>query len=288
MTRTLDLLSQASRRMPPWLERPVVRVAAEGFYWLAKEKRNAALQNHHVVSSFAGSDVPNRLSPRQTVRRAFRVQVANYLEMFRSPGFCERSLLKRISMDGLELLDEAMRAGRGAVLLGPHMGDWEMSGLALAERGYDLTVVTGVQMNRTLTGGLRSFKEDRGIDVVTPQDSYRELFRKLSRGGVVALLLDGDVFDKGIPVRFFGHHALFPTGPVRLARRAGAPLLLAYSVRNPDGTVQFRIFDRLEPPSGCAESVMPRVVRRIEPVIASHLDQWCATKRIWEFQGGAR
>jgi KDO2-lipid IV(A) lauroyltransferase len=150
--------------------------------------------------------------------------------------------------------------------------------------GYRLHVVAGVQMNRLLTGALREFKEHRGITVVNPHDSYRQLYRALGANGIVALLLDGDIFRGGSAVTLFGRRAELPNGAVRLARGTGAPIIGAYC-RNTGGS---RHFIHVEPIIGFGEieglsdaEALEHVSRAAERFIGANYDQWCVFRDFW-------
>jgi KDO2-lipid IV(A) lauroyltransferase len=45
-----------------------------------------------------------------------------------------KSVLPRVRWTGLGHFEEAMQAGKGVILLSPHLGCWEMGGQALAEK----------------------------------------------------------------------------------------------------------------------------------------------------------
>jgi lauroyl/myristoyl acyltransferase len=278
---------RAGRRIPSWLDAPLVDVVSRGFSWLAHEKHEAVLHNHRMVHSAMVRAGRAGHPPADSAGRALRVQAANYLEMLRAPGMSREVLRARVRMTGVEVLDEALALGRGAVLIGLHMGDWESSGLALAERGYRLAVVAGTQMNPAWSPHLRRFKESFGIQVVSPADSYRTLYRALQRGGVVALLVDGDLFRRSATVPFFGMPARFPLGPSLLSLRTGAPMVLGYSLRRDRWDVSFHVGGRLDPLPARPEAATARLARRLEQVLADHLDQWCATRRLWEGETAA-
>ena len=47
-------------------------------------------------------------------------------------------------------LGHALEGGKGALLVGTHLGSWDLAGLALAARGRELYVVAGQQMVKSL------------------------------------------------------------------------------------------------------------------------------------------
>jgi len=191
-----------------------------------------------------------------------------------------------VRFHGSELLYRALAQGRGLVLTLPHLGSWELTGLAAARLGFQLHVVTGVQLHPLLSRAVRALKESDRIRVSTPSDGFRPLLRTLRGGGIVVLLVDGDVRTRTIEAPFFGRATHFPAGPALLARRAGAPLLHGHAARRSDGTHELS-FDALDEPD--PELPIRRDLERLtasmagaqERNIERHLTQWCIFRPIW-------
>lgn len=181
---------------------------------------------------------------------------------------------------GAERLYRALASGRGAVVTVPHLGNWELAGLTMARLGFQIHVVTGVQFHAAVSRAVRAAKEADRIAVSTPEDGFMPLLRTLRRGGLVVLLADGDVFARGETFLFFGAPAEFPLGPALLSRRAGAPLVHAYAIRERDRgqRIVFESVDYPDPTCPVAEDVTrltEGVVRALERAVAANVSQWC-------------
>ena len=94
--------------------------------------------------------------------------------------------------------------------------------------------------------------------------------------------------DEGLEVAFFGHPARTRFGPLKLAERAGAPVLIALPRRHPDGrghTLTIHPPLRLETGSTGDEEVLRRNLQRvtteIEKGIREAPGQWVWTHRRW-------
>ena len=97
------------------------------------------------LAQIAASGHPALTSARareRTARRMFESLPLSWIEYFaearadgggRSPSF-----------RGAELLYRALVRGRGAVIAAPHLGSWELAGLALARLGLEVHAVSGV------------------------------------------------------------------------------------------------------------------------------------------------
>ena len=198
-----------------------------------------------------------------------------------------RELDSRFRFRGMETLYRALEAGRGVILSTPHIGNWELGVLALARLGFRVHVVTGVQFHPGATHAARARKERERILVSTPGDGFMPLLKTLRRGGIVALLTDGDTFARSLRAEFFGASVPFPIGPALLMRRAGAPLVHAHAERDARGD-HVVCFDGVE----WADRALPlrRDLRRItgllvaaqERVIAARVEQWCLFRPVFE------
>ena len=191
----------------------------------------------------------------------------------------KRTLDTKFRFEGMELLYAALSRGRGAVVAAPHVGNWELAGIAMARLGHRVHVVTGVQFHPRLSGAARALKGRERILVSTPQEGFRPLLGTLREGGIVVLLADGDVFTRSLETEFFGRRVPLPVGPALLARRAKAPILFAHAGRRAARhLVSFDGMEAPDPELPVKEDLL-RLTRLVaeqqERTIAAHLDTWC-------------
>lgn len=247
---------------------------------LDRSRRDAVLAN---LSTMAASGHPLLRAGPDRIRAARAIFVSYHrflFEFLAQRRFATAPLDGRLRLEGAEILYRALARGRGAVVAAPHTGNWELAGLALARLGFRVHAVTGVQLHPFLSDAVRALKESSGIRVSTTADGFGPLLATLRRGGLVVLLVDGDVFDRGLDAPFFGRARPFPAGPAILARRAKAPLLHAHAERLPDGTHRVAIdgVDEADPALPLAldlARLTERVARAQERNIAAHVTQWC-------------
>ena len=113
--------------------------------------------------------------------------------------------------------------------------------------------------------------------------------RALGAGRSVLVLLDQRARgDEGLSVQFFGRPAHTRFGPVKLADRLGAPVLLAFARRDLDGRRHRLTIERpfpLEPGGAREETILQRnlqaITERFEREIRSCPGQWIWTHRRW-------
>ena len=148
------------------------------------------------------------------------------------PG--ERSLDLLKDVRGRELLEQAKAAGKGVIVLAPHLGNWEMVGLYLNACGlgpsYQLYQPPDDPQLDALIFKARS--RMGATMVATDNKGVAELLRALRAGHIIGILPDqvpGDGGGEHVP--FFGHPALTMTLLTRLQQKTGALVVAAFAER---------------------------------------------------------
>ena len=136
-----------------------------------------------------------------------------------------------VTIEGLPLVDRALHAGRGCVLLGSHLGSFDL--LMLARRAMGERPVS-VMMRIDPHSRVRRIAgiDDGEVSLISlgRPDSYLRAHEALSLGGVVALLADRVDSAANLPVQFMGRTAAMPTAPHILAARSEAPILMFFGI----------------------------------------------------------
>jgi len=204
-------------------------------------------------------------------------------EFFRLPHLERDELMNAVETEGFEHLEAAAARGRGVVVTCCHVGNWELAAVVLAQRGYRVHAVAGVQLSRWLTGAVRETKSELAIHTVSPDDGFRKLLPALEHGDLVALMVDGDVYRHGMPVEMFGRETSFPAGPGVLAQRTGASIICGYCARVAPGRFRIVIEPALEPEQFESAAALNQAVAALtERHVRAHVDQWCIFRPLWE------
>jgi KDO2-lipid IV(A) lauroyltransferase len=270
-------LTSCIARLPAWLGYALADLAT-GIHWACfPGRRHAALANLAVILPRA-----SRRDRARIARRMMRSYNRMMYEFFRLPHLSREELLASVEVDGREHLERAIARGRGVVITSTHIGNWELAGVMIAQLGYPLHAVAGVQLSRWLSGAVRDAKSELSITTISPEDGFRKILRALDHNDPVALMVDGDLYQHGHTVEWFGRPTPFPAGPGVLAQRTGALIIAGYCSRTADG--RFRVV--MEPPIDPAAfattaELHQAVAAAAERHIRAHLDQWCIFRRLW-------
>lgn len=152
----------------------------------------------------------------------------------------DRPLGARVTWQGAELIDQALDAGHGLVLLTPHLGSFEVCAQAIAERWGQRTTLTAMYRpaRQDWLRTLQQTARNRPGLATAPAAlaGVRQMIRALRRGECVGVLPD-QVPPEGMGVwaPFFGRPAYTMTLAARLVQQTGASWLLIWAERLPRG-----------------------------------------------------
>lgn len=138
-----------------------------------------------------------------------------------------------VQWEGGELVDAARGAGRGVVFLTPHLGCFEITAQAYAERFGAVTVLYRPARKPWLRDLVATARTRPNLTAApTTLAGVRQMLRVLRAGGAVGLLPD-QVPPQGMGVwaPFFGAPAYTMTLPARLVQQTGAVPLLIWGER---------------------------------------------------------
>ncbi len=188
----------------------------------------------HANAALAGVSVADR---RASVAEAGRL-VSELPRLWLRPA--DRPIADPVRWDGLETLQALLDQGRGLVLLTPHLGSFEVSAQAYAERfgaQQPITVLYRPARKRWLRE-LEETARARPALATAPATlaGVRQMLRALKRGETVGLLPDQVPPDgMGVWVPFFGQPAYTMTLAARLVQQTGAAVGLLWTERLPGG-----------------------------------------------------
>ena len=186
-----------------------------------------------------------------------------------------------VSGPGLAALESAHDAGKGAIIVSGHFGQWEAIRSALKARGMETGAVYRPQTNRHYERRLLSGIEAGGKPILaTGKIGTRALVRHIREGGFIAILLD-EKYPDGARLPFLGHPALTSLVAAQLALKYDLPMVPAFGTRIGDGT-KFNVeFDAVIPPSDgltMTQAFNDNLSKRVH----ADPDQWYWMLRRWK------
>ncbi len=196
-----------------------------------------------------------------------------------------RALALIHKVEGLDLLRAAHAEGRGVIMLGPHLGHWELTGLYLntAGCGQNSQLFQAPEDPRFARLIYEARSRSGSHMVPTDQKGVGVLLQALRRGEVIGILPDQVPPDSGGEFApFFGMPALTMTLACRLQQKTGARMLMTFSRREFQPKQGFTLVIQEPDPSIYAKDMSEAVAglnRSIEQLMAGVPEQYQ-----WEYK----
>jgi len=223
-------------------------------------------------------------------RRCFRHLGTAALEMAVAPRLdvAEFDRLVDCSGDALAAMDRASASGKGAVVVGAHLGNWELQAWGVARHGLPLHAVGKENVDPRLTRLIDRFRALGGVRNIWrgQPGAAVALLRALRKGELLAMLIDQDTSVQNVFVPFFGRPAATPRAAADLVLRTGAAAVVCLIHKREDGTYRASSEEVEVPRTGDAErdavELTARFTGRIEAAIRAHPEQWVWMHQRWK------
>ncbi len=257
-------------------------IGAAAFH-LLKRRRRIAIEN----LTLALGPAPGGLPAETVARRAFEQLGRSFLEFLAIPAHRREDLRARIEFVGFEPFQEWGRAGRGAVALTGHFGNWELLGMFGGMELAPVKYLLPRQTNPASDEYLNEIRRRAGVEPIVIGHGMRAGLRALKEGAFLGMLPDQDARRAGIHVPFFGRLASTHTGPARLAIAANAPIGVAVIERSGRGRFRARVLRVLVPNRSAEEEAEVRrltaeITEALEEAIRGRPDHWYWIHRRWK------
>ena len=192
-----------------------------------------------------------------------------------------------LSAEQKTLVAEALSGGKGVVLVGGHIGNWELLSHAYARAGLPMNAIAKPLYDPRLTVLADKMRAQFGTKILWRGETSvgKDMLRVFKRGEILGLLIDQDTRVQGTFVPFFGRPAYTPIAAAALALRFEAPIILSWAHRYPEGfevhVERFRFT-----PSGDSErdvqELTAQLTAKLEKAIRARPAQWVWLHKRWK------
>lgn len=193
---------------------------------------------------------------------------------------------------GLSRLEEAVRGGKGLLLLTGHLGNFIVIGHYLRSLGFPMTFVAKRLANKYVNREIESVYGRHGSTIIPvqgfkndPQAGIR-FYRSLKRGDIVVVLVDQDAGPEGYRSAFFGLPTFLPSGTSRFAYRAGSPVATGFATRE-RGQLVVEIqppidYSSAGSPDAAEKIILDEYSRRLEKKVRTAPEQYFWFHKKWK------
>jgi predicted LPLAT superfamily acyltransferase len=133
-----------------------------------------------------------------------------------------------------EILDRQIESGQGCILLGSHLGSFEvLRTIGVTQKEFPLKVLMDIAHNEKITVFFDALNQKIASTVIVPDrpDTLLRVKESLDAGYLIGILGDRPTSDgKTAQCEFLGAPATFPAGPVLLAAMMHCPVILFFGI----------------------------------------------------------
>jgi KDO2-lipid IV(A) lauroyltransferase len=239
----------------------------------------------HLGWAFEQTPAPEREALAVRVFEHLGQGVAEVVNARKVPGLID---YVQLEPDGRRVLDEVLARGQGVVFVTGHVGNWELMARGLAALGYPINTIGQKSYDPRLTRLLARFRDEGRVHTLWrgEADLVERMVEVLRRGQIMGLLIDQDTDVPGAFVDFFGRPTWTPTAAALLARKTGAPVVMGFNHRRPEGGLQIGIAElaksALEELPAAVAADTQAMSRAIEAHIRAHPAEWVWMHRRWK------
>jgi lauroyl/myristoyl acyltransferase len=268
----IDVAAAVGSRLPARLTHGLAVVGGT-LEWLMRPglRRTLAINLSHAIG--APPDSP-------TVRRAVRHEIVN--EARRSADLLwaigdRAAFLDSVRVDGADRAASTARRGDGMLLVGTHLGGWEVATpVPAVVVPVPTTVITA---DDWLAWGIDHVRDAAGLHTIRT-DGVLAALRVLRRGECLLLLGDHalDPRTRRLRVEFCGSAAELPAGVVTLARLARSPIVTFDVLPLGPRRWLVTVGEPIEPPATAddEQAVLQTLADRWTATIRAHPEHWSA------------
>jgi phosphatidylinositol dimannoside acyltransferase len=219
----------------------------------------------------------------RATRRAFRSYAKYLADVMRMADLTPEATARLVSIDNIEILDEARAGGTGVLICTVHVGGMDLIGPGLQIHGEVLHVVADDTTYGRLYDHLKQIRARHGLYLIGWRN-LRGIFKALRARQNLVLFCDGGFRRGDVPVEFLGEATTFPIGPASLSARTGAPMVPVYCQRTADDRFRARGLPIIH----CASEEPAEVFRATQAladalggVIREDPSQWYMFRPVW-------
>jgi predicted exporter/lauroyl/myristoyl acyltransferase len=270
------------RHLPVVVIRTLAKWGAAIYWRAAARRREFVIQNLRPVLN---DDAGAAASAARALFTEFALKIAD-LWRYEGGAALDNWVMR---WRGWEIYHAAEARGKGVLLVTPHLGNWEIGGAYLPQKGFKLIVLTQPEPDPGLTELRQASRARWGVEtIVVGEDAFAfiEIVKRLQEGATVALLMDRPARPTAVTVNLFGRPFSASIAAAELARASGCAILPVCIVRTAEGyegEIRTEIpYDRARIGNRAARiQLTQKIMSVFEPRIRQYITQWYHFVPIW-------
>ena len=253
----------------------LLKFIAAYYLFFSKRANKALIQFFSKIRLSRPSSIINRYKAFDNFGQSLIDKMATYMGTGKKLTF---------DFDNEKKLHELAAAGKGAILLGAHLGNWEIAGQLLHRIDTTIHIVMLDNEHKRIKSLLEKHASGKTYSIIPISEDITFVIKikeALDNGGFVCM--HADRFMKGmrtLKTELLGQEATFPLGPFYMGSRLGAPVAFVYAMKDSKYHYQFSCSEdyRDEKP----QELLEKYVDHLEEKAKKYPHQWYNFYDFWK------
>jgi lauroyl/myristoyl acyltransferase len=187
-----------------------------------------------------------------------------------------------VDVEGRENIDDALKHGRGCIMLTMHIGNWDYAGCYLAAHGVPMSALAE-EIDPEMYELYKRHRERTGMVTFPLSKAGYGFLHTIRNNRVLAVLGDRDITKKGVTVEFFDGKRNIPQGLGQIVIKRRIPVVFGYMIFNPlrKGSRYLGWISAPEIFAGNEDEFNAVMVKKFEQFIHRFPDQWMLFQNDW-------
>jgi len=212
-----------------------------------------------------------------------------FIENFKLIHLTKKQILKRVSFDGLELLDTYYKEKKSIIGVTGHFGNWEfMNSIPLA-CNHEVWAAYKPLSNPYFDKFINGLRNKFGVKLFSMKDTVRTILRNKQNGKITLNLLISDQIpaknDIHYWTRFLNQDTAYFLGSERIAVKTGFAVVFISIIKETRGYYKIRFTPLFENPANTKKyEITEKHVSELEKLIIKQPQYWLWSHRRWKHE----
>ncbi len=181
----------------------------------------------------------------------------------------------------------------GGILIGAHMGNWEIAGQLLQGRlPSKINIIMFDEEHQRIKNLLDNVLKDKSFEIIPLKQDMSHIYRiNQIINNHELIVMNGDRYVKGsktIEYDFLGKKAVFPAGPFHIALKFNVPVSFVFALKESNTHYHFYAsepkiysFESSEDKKNMFDEILKDYIFELEKKVESYPDQWFNFYDFW-------
>ena len=199
-----------------------------------------------------------------------------------------------IDHDGEKHLHELASNNQGGIIVGAHIGNWEIAGQLMKRVNVRINIVMKINEKEAIENVMKKSMGSHSFNIINISDDFSyliEIKKALDKNEFI--IFHGDRYvdeSRVMEMDFMGRRALFPKGPFVLSIKFRKPIIFAFAMKESRNHYHFYaskpIYNnkRVHPKDldEYTTLLLEKYIENLEPLVKKHPEQWFNFYKFWQ------